>query len=53
MGRMVGRAAGCGAGFINWHRQFDLAASDFDTYPAWHSATQAVAGWFRPIAETR
>ena len=31
MARMVGRAAGGGAGFVDRHRLFDLAASDFDT----------------------
>lgn len=50
MGRMVGRAAGCSAGFLDRHRLFDLAASDFDTSPGCPSETQAVAGLFRPEA---
>lgn len=31
MGRMVGRAAGGGAGFVDQHQLFDPKASDFDT----------------------
>lgn len=47
MGRMVGRAAGCGAGFVDRHRLFDLAASDFNTHLRSPSATQAVGGLFQ------
>lgn len=31
MGRMVGRAAGGGTGFVDQHQLFDPKASDFDT----------------------
>ena len=47
MGRMVGRATGCGAGFVDWHRLFELAASDFNTHLRSPSATQAVGGLFQ------
>ncbi len=49
MGRMVGRAAGCSAGFVDRHRLFDLAASDFDTRSGWPSAIQTVGGLFQLI----
>lgn len=47
MGRMVRRAAGCGAGFVDRHRRFDLTASDFDTRSGWPSAIQTVGGLFQ------
>jgi hypothetical protein len=47
---MVQRAVGCGTGFVDRHRLFDLAASDFDTRSSCLLTLQVAPGFFPPCA---
>ncbi len=53
MGRMVGRSTGGGAGFVDRHRLFDLAASDFDTFSGYATTIQAAGGLLPPVLSCR